>query len=72
MVEHSIDPLIMNLSQQFHSFPFRKGRITEVNFILRKAHLRRAQAGLRLGMGNRLDRSDPSTHVDRSEILTRP
>ena len=46
MVEHSIDPLIMNLSQQFHSFPFRKGRITEVNFILRKAHLRRAQAGL--------------------------
>ena len=27
---------------------------------------------VRLGMGNGSDRSDPSTHVDRSEILTRP
>ena len=28
--------------------------------------------GVSLSMGHGLDRSDPSTHVERSEILTRP
>ena len=31
-----------------------------------------SQSPLSLSTGHGLDRSDPSTHVDRSEILTRP
>ena len=49
------------------------GQVPRRGTALRQHRLQsRCEYGISLSMGHGLDRSDPWTHVDMSEILTRP